>query len=176
MRNYLARTARASLLKGKVKWVPAEQLHVTLVFAGDVDDDVVAELRGAVEAARLEPLSFSLAGLGRFPPRGEPRVLWAGLAGDVDPLLRLQAGLAERAAAAGVELDKRPFAPHVTLGRVKSSFGAYAVVDEIERLGPTLRDKPFSATALTLYASELTPAGSVYTPLLRRAIAAPTTD
>ncbi len=115
-------------------------------------------------------MSFSLAGLGRFPERGQPRVLWAGLAGDVETLQRLQADLAARAADAGVELDKRPFSPHVTIGRVKSAFGAYTIADELDRVGPTLRDKPFSAEALTLYASELERGGPLYTVLSRRAL------
>lgn len=170
VRNYLAKTARSSLRAGQVKWVPVDQLHVTLLFAGDVPDATVEALRAAVESVELQPMRFALAGLGRFPERGQPRVIWAGLTGDTEELAALSARLAAMAAAARVEPDKRPFTPHVTLGRVKSPFGAYAIVDELAAVGPTLREKPFDATALTLYASELTPAGAIYTPLLRRTL------
>lgn len=171
VRNYLARTARESVLKGTIKWVPAEQLHITLVFAGEVGDETVAALRAAVETVELSAMSFALAGLGRFPSHGEPRVIWAGLSGDVEPLKQLQKQLEATAIANGIERDKRKFSPHVTLGRVKSPFGAYAIVADLDRVGPTLRQKPFAATALTLYASELERGGPHYTALLRRPIA-----
>ena len=58
--------------------------------------------------------------------------------------------------------------PHVTLGRVRSSFGSYALVDQLKTVGTTLRDKPFAPTGLVLYRSELRPGGPIYTPLLRR--------
>lgn len=168
--NYLAGLAAELRGKGDVKWVPAHQLHLTLLFAGELEPDQVEGLRAAVRDVDLPPLSFSLSGLGHFPPRGEPRVVWAGLGGDVAALTILQETLVARGEACGVPRDKRPFVPHVTLGRVKSPFGALALVDALKAVGGTLRDKPFAATALTLYASELRPGGPVHTPLEQRAV------
>ncbi|MCA8973657.1 MAG: RNA 2',3'-cyclic phosphodiesterase [Planctomycetes bacterium] len=168
VRNYLDRTARESLRKGKVKWVVPDQLHVTLVFAGEVEGETASALRDAMLAVAARPLTLALNGLGHFPPRGEPRVIWAGLSGDTDDLVRLQDALATRAEAAGVTRDKRPFTPHITLGRVKSPFGAYAIPDELQEVGPTLRDKPFVASRLTLYESELSRQGSIYRVVARR--------
>ena len=81
-----------------------------------------------------------------------------------------QSRLAALADEAEIPRDRRPFHAHITLGRVKSPFGAYAIVDEAKKAGPTLRDKPFAAQALTLYTSELSREGPIYTPLLRRPI------
>lgn len=166
--NYLARVANQSLRKGTIKWVEPDQMHVTLVFAGDVPGETASALRDIVEDVDVNPMSFSLDGLGHFPPRGEPRVIWAGLSGDTEELCRLQEDLARRAEAANVPRDRRPFHAHITLGRVKSPFGAYAILDELEEVGPTLRDKPFSVPALTLYESELSRQGPWYRSLLRR--------
>jgi 2'-5' RNA ligase len=168
VRNYLAGLAGQFQNKGRVHWVPADQLHMTLVFAGDVDDAAVDLLKDAVRAVDLPPLSLSLACLGHFPPKGEPRVVWAGLGGDTAAVETLQQELAARAEAAGVPREKRPFVPHVTLGRVKSMFGALALVQQLKTVGATLRDKAFAPTDLVLYASELRPGGPIHTPLVRR--------
>jgi len=168
VRNYLARFARESLTKGEVRWVGPEQMHVTLVFAGEIPGATATALRDALLDVDAWPMSFALADLGHFPPRGEPRVVWAGLSGDTDELRRIQGLLAARAEQLGIEREKRPFSPHITLGRVKSSFGAYAIVDQLKEVGETLRGKPFETTTMTLYESELTPRGAVYRPVARR--------
>ncbi|MCB9886585.1 MAG: RNA 2',3'-cyclic phosphodiesterase [Planctomycetes bacterium] len=168
--NYLAGLAASLRGKGDVKWVPAHQLHLTLLFAGELEDDSVQGLRAAVRDVSLPPLSFALSGLGHFPPRGEPRVVWAALGGDVAALSTLQEDLVARGERCGVPREKRPFVPHVTLGRVKSPFGALALVDALREVGGKLRDKPFAATSLTLYASELRPGGPIHTPLEQRTV------
>lgn len=165
--NYLADLAGLFQKKGMVKWVPPEQLHLTLVFAGELPEESLAGLREEVRTIDVPPLSLHLAGLGHFPPRGEPRVVWAGLGGDVDAVIKLQNELAERAARHGVPIEKRPFVPHVTLGRVKSPFGSLALIDQLKAVGATLRDKPFAPTGLVLYSSELARGGPIHTALLR---------
>jgi len=167
---YLAGLAQLFQKKGNVKWVPADQLHVTLVFAGDLEEEAVEGLREEVRRVELSPMSFTLANLGHFPPRGEPRVVWAGLGGDLEAITKLQEELAGNAERYGIEREKRPFVPHVTLGRVKSAFGSLALIGQLKTVGATLRDKPFSPTALMLYSSELRPGGPIHTPMLRRSI------
>ncbi len=70
--NYLAGLASQFQKKGAVNWVPPDQLHMTLVFAGELDEAGVAGLREEVRQIEIPPLSFTLASLGHFPPRGEP--------------------------------------------------------------------------------------------------------
>ena len=105
-----------------VKWVERENLHLTLKFLGDLGEEAAARLGGtlAAEAARWPRLRLSFGGIGVFPERGAPRVVWAGCAGDVERLAGL-AGAVERAAeAVGVPREARPFVAHLTIGRVKS--------------------------------------------------------
>jgi len=172
--NHLAGFAAEVGSKGKVKWVPPEQMHMTLVFAGELADDDARRLGTALERLALPPLWLHLQGLAHFPPRGEPRVLIAELGGQIEILRAAHGELTARAEDCGVARDRRPFVPHITLGRVKSLFGALALVQQWQRLGASLRDKPFAPTALTLYRSELRPGGPVHTPLRRVALAAPT--
>ena len=65
--------------------------------------------------------------------------------------------------------EKRAFTPHVTLGRVKSPFGALALIDQLAERSADLKDKPFEAPSLTLYESVLTPKGPRHEVVTRRA-------
>jgi 2'-5' RNA ligase len=170
VRNHLAKQAQRFGTKGNVKWVPADQIHLTLVFAGELAETDARAFCDALRDFDPPPLSLSLDGLGHFPPRGEPRVVWAGLSGDVDALIGLQGELAALAERHGVPRENRAFAPHVTLGRVRSAFGALALVDQLEEVGGTLNGKPWSPTDLAFYRSELRPGGPVHTSLLRRPV------
>lgn len=168
VRNHLVKLTTRFGSKGNVKWVPADQLHLTLVFAGELEDAAVEGLCEEVRALEVPALSLSLAGLEHFPPRGEPRVVWAKIGGDVDALTALQADLAARAERHGVPREKRGFVPHVTLGRVKSAFGSLALVDQLQVVASALNKKPFAPTGLLLYRSELRRGGPIHTPLVRR--------
>jgi RNA 2',3'-cyclic 3'-phosphodiesterase len=170
VRNHVANVVRPLCERFALRAVPAAQLHVTLVFAGDIDHETVDALAANVRALDLPPLSLQLQRLGHFPPRGIPRVLWVGLGGDVGELGELQQHLAAAAAELGVEREKRGFTPHVTFARVTSEFGALALVDALQQQSAELRQKPFAPTQLALYASELTPRGPIHRPLVRRPV------
>lgn len=170
VRNHLANVTRPLHGQFDVRWVPPDQMHATLVFAGELADDAWRALAAAIDEVALPPLSLHLQTLGHFPPKGVPRVLWAGLHGDVDAVVQLHADLTARAIALEVPRDKRGFTPHVTLGRLKTTFGALALTGAMQKLAPALRSKPFAPVALTLYASELQPSGPIYEVLHRRAL------
>jgi len=166
--NYLAGLAKQFGSKGNVRWVPSAQLHLTLAFAGEMEQANVEALRALLAAIEVPALSLCLAGLGHFPPRGEPRVVFATIGGDVEALHVLYEQVATAAEQHGMAREERGFVPHVTLGRVRSPFGALALIDQLQTVGATLRDKPFAPTGLVLYRSELRPSGPIHTPLLRR--------
>jgi len=100
--NHLADVTKPLRQRYDVKWVPPSQMHMTLLFGGELDDDAVAELADIVRDIALPPLSFRLERLGHFPPRGLPHVLWAGLGGDVGEVTALQEELTERSKPLGV--------------------------------------------------------------------------
>lgn len=168
VRLHLANITRPLRDQYAVKWVPPDQLHLTLVFAGELPDDAVDDLADIVRQVELPPMSLQLQQLGHFPPRGVPRVIWAGLGGDTDAVTRLHQELIDRAGHLGVEREKRGFTPHVTLGRLKNAFGALALVDAVRKLGEQLNQKPFAPTALVLYASELRPGGPLHRAIVSR--------
>jgi RNA 2',3'-cyclic 3'-phosphodiesterase len=170
VRNHLVNLTQPLRERFDVKWVPADQLHLTLVFAGELDDEATADLVAIVEDVVLPPITLHLEQLGHFPPRGIPRVLWAGLGGDVAAVTALHQELVGAASHLGIEREKRGFTPHVTLGRVKSDFGALALLDELRTAGDNRKQKPFIPTELVLYRSRLRPSGPEHVPLLRRPV------
>lgn len=105
-----------------LRWVPAEQWHLTTAFYGDVPEARVGELTDRLERAakRSRAMSLQLAGAGTFPRQAaRARVLWVGVTGEVELLGRL----ADRCVAAGrrcgLTMEDRPYHPHLTLGRAR---------------------------------------------------------
>ncbi|MCK5942825.1 MAG: RNA 2',3'-cyclic phosphodiesterase [Planctomycetes bacterium] len=170
VRNHLSKVTGPLRERYDIRWVPKEQLHVTVLFAGEIDRDGVDVLAEQVEKCGLPPIELALQTFGVFPPKGIPRVVWAGLGGDVDALEATTEMFAEVGERLELPREKRPFTPHVTLGRVKSRFGVLALIDQLAELSAELKDKPFSVPSLTLYESTLTPRGSRYEVLVRRAL------
>ena len=164
VRGYIERVREAlRRADADVKWVERENLHLTLKFLGDLGEDAAARLGGALamEAARWPRLRLSFGGIGVFPERGTPRVVWAGCAGEVERLAGL-AGAVERAAEAeGVPRERHPFVAHLTIGRVKSPRNEKRLRAEIENQ----RSVPLGASEIAeiaLMKSTLTSAGPVY--------------
>lgn len=146
-----------------VKWTSPGSLHVTLKFLGGLEDAAVerAKARLAADVPSRGRLRLRFRGLGAFPERGRPRVIWAGCEGDLDGLAALARAAEEAGREAGVEPEARPFAPHLTLGRVKSPRN----LEALEALLPRFRDADFGecpVQAVVLYKSTLRPQGAVY--------------
>ena len=142
------------------RWVKCVQLHVTCKFLGEVDAARVVLPRGdlavALRAIEVPALQLGVRGLGQFPPRGRPRVVWAGLSGDVAALEALAERVDRACAALDFPREDRPFRAHVTLARVNDD----------ARPGPlpavSLEAAPQPIDGLHLIHSTLTPQGSVY--------------
>ena len=115
------------------RWPPAESLHITVRFIGDVPDDSSSELIHAISAPlRLSPFEVRLGGCGIFPPSGPPRVIWMALAEGSTGLAALNREMNERLAPLGFEPERRPYAAHLTMARVKDvARGSQAVVRRI---------------------------------------------
>lgn len=152
----LADTIRGSSLR----WVKQDQLHITLVFLGDVSEQRVAQAISVLrDPIPHPPFRFELGGLGAFPPRGAPRALWMAVTAGAEDIIRVQASVAERFEALGGERERRPFSPHLTLARWRDSRSS-------DRPRPGQRNPPtiasVEARAVTLFQSRLSSAGSTY--------------
>ncbi len=152
----------------EVRWVAPEDVHLTLQFLGAVPEERLEALRGALAAAAGEarPLALELKGAGGFPSARRPRVVWAGVGGEVVPLASLAAGLGRRLAPLGFPPEDRPLSPHLTLGRAREGRGAPGLGGALAQVA-SLEGAPWRAEALVLYRSHLSPAGARYQPLDR---------
>ena len=144
-----------------VRWVSDELVHITLKFFGEVPGerlDVIAEaLRLA--AAGAAPMTLRLSSLGAFPTERRPRVLWAGIEAD-SSFSALRERIENACDAIGFAREGVPFAPHVTLGRLRE--GQRLPAHALESPAGAISPETFVADELTLYESILTPTGPRY--------------
>lgn len=155
---------RLSGLRGQIpgaRWVPAENMHLTLRFIGEVDPATAEDVHGELERIDVDPPEIHLSGVGQFESRGQVRALWAGVERN-EGLLRLQAKVEKACQRAGLAPETRRFHPHVTLARCKSTSlarVAHFIEDHAAFFAPAFR-----AEAFVLYSSTLGRTGPVYTP------------
>ncbi len=102
------------------RWVAAEQMHLTLSFIGEVDGSVYYDIVEALAGIEFATFSMRLQGVGFFPPRKNPRVVWAGLA-ENEQVQLLHRKIYTSLSAIGLRLESRKFAPHITLARLKNT-------------------------------------------------------
>ncbi len=156
-----------------VRWVGRQAFHLTLFFLGDGNGpDAIAALSDGLDplAAGHRPLALQLGALGCFPNPRSPRVLWVGVEGDLQPLQRLKAAVDDLAAGLGWEPEKRPYHPHLTLGRVKDPYG---VVNHDLPYGQPLESAAWTVDALHLYHSQLGRQGARYIKIHSAALGGP---
>jgi 2'-5' RNA ligase len=158
----LARRARDAGVD--IRWIPPVSYHVTLRFLGWTRAEAIGAVRDALEAAAagISPLSFRTARLGAFSSLERATVLWAGVEAPA-PLLELAGRVEAACAGLGYRAERRPFHPHVTLGRLREARAVREVVLPLaeQMFGDTGLD------AITLFESETKSSGSVYRELYR---------
>jgi 2'-5' RNA ligase len=152
-----------------VKWVEPDNLHVTLLFLGEVDDREIPDvcISAARVAGRHESFSLSVAGTGCFPNARRPRVVWAGIGYGADELVAIHDALEPPLLELGCyRREERKFTPHLTLGRVQSS-------QKTEDLATALARKSdweagsIEVKELLIFSSQLMREGPVYSVLGR---------
>ena len=169
-RDLVAETQRRALTrvrtKGALRLVDPQQVHLTLAFLGEVpsplSDAVIDEMR--LPFAGISPFQLGMGGLGMFPPRGAPRVLWLGLTRGVGELIALQSAVAGRLGGLGVTLEERDFHPHVTIARWRDGRPAdRAAFDTVDK-GAASR-AALTVDRVTLFESRLSSKGASHFPL-----------
>ena len=152
-----------------IRWIPDENLHLTVWFLGEVSD---ARASAVLDALRppMETPAFDLhvAGFGAFPPSGPPRVLWIGVTRGLEQLARAHDEVGARLQPWGFPPEGRAYSAHLTIARVKEPPSGAARA----RLRQAIAHEPADAgecriEGLTVFRSRTAPTGAAYEPLLR---------
>jgi len=149
-----------------VKWVPEENLHITLKFLGYVEPERLEAVIRAVESAIDGAAAFdvSLSGVGAFPKPSRPSVVWVGVTTGGEELKALAERIEVALERIGFGREQRPFSAHITAGRVRSPKNLGRLHETIERL----REEPagsFRAESIAVMKSDLRPTGPIYTEI-----------
>ena len=165
------------MVRGDVRWVRPESIHLTLKFFGDIRPEVIESLSAVTgrAAAEVGPFKLAIGGTGVFPDMNRPRVIWLGMDGEVEGLASFQMGLERALAEIGFPAEARSFRPHLTLGRIRSPKGPSGLAGALEQ-AKTDAVATFTATGLCMFKSDLTPRGAVYTRLAVYPFAGQRTD
>jgi RNA 2',3'-cyclic 3'-phosphodiesterase len=144
-------------------WVREAGFHITLKFLGEVDSSQIEPIVSCMTEAtqRYHPFSLTLCGVGVFPHESSPRVLWVGIQDEAGLLRQLQQAIEARLTQLGFTSEARPFAPHLTLARLKrvsrrGEFLANLSAHREAMLGPLDVDH------IELVESQLHPSGARY--------------
>ena len=159
---------RKDLGNDLIRWVPVHNVHLTLIFLGDISSsslDLIKQMM-VTEAAQVQAFDIQVEGLGSYPNSRRPRILWVGLNAPAT-LTYLQHALEAAAARLGYAPEEREFSPHLTIGRVRQNVSAadqqkirnMLEGTKVGHLGTVCVD------GVHLFKSDLQPSGSLYTKL-----------
>jgi len=148
-----------------IRFVPPENVHVTLKFLGDIDPEIMPELITKIETSirSLRKFDYICAGTGVFPNVRRPRVLWLGITQGSEMLTNLSKTLDESLKAMPIESEEREFKAHITLGRIKEFRKPVPELDQF--LAYPFKPTHNPVDEVILFKSTLTPSGAIYTPL-----------
>jgi len=167
------RTAASRLIRAlaasqaDVKWIEPQNLHLTLKFLGEVPLEEVHAVCKSVERAvgGMEPFRLELLGVGAFPNIRRPRTLWLGAGEGQVEMAALQQSIEHGLKKLGYRPESRKFKTHLTLGRVRRAGPGLARLSELLAEHASFPAGASPVEEVTVFASELTPEGPVYSPL-----------
>jgi len=147
-------------------WTPETNMHLTVKFLGETRTEIRDQLPRRIDAAAssISPFCLYTGGLGVFPTIKKPRVLWSKVKGETQTLQNLFDLLEAELKAVGFDREKKPFHPHVTIGRVKGQAAPQTMFELIDRF-KSCESEEFHVKGIHLFKSDLHKKGAVHTLL-----------
>lgn len=146
-----------------VRWEMQEKLHITLKFLGDTPEELLPQIVLLLEGVAQKTPAFAIrySGLGCFPHKHDPRIVWVGVDDAVVATVQHLAALIDtELASIGIEKKEDFFHPHITIGRVKSRKNPGSLLRTMQSI--TFESQPTTITEILIIKSELRPSGSIY--------------
>jgi len=141
------------------KWMEDDQIHLTLRFIGEVLGNTYLDITEALKHIKVKPFSIQLKGIGHFPPRKHPKVLWVGVEKS-DELFQLKKKIDHILNTLHLDAEDRKFHPHITLARLKNSpasrVGLYIAENNL------FKTEPIGVHDFHLYSSILNEKGALH--------------
>ena len=150
-----------------VRWVAPRNIHLTIRFFGEISSHDIGVISTAATRAvsTTAPFEINITGLGAFPSLRSPRVIWAGIE-KPEPLMALEEMITAELKGIDWPPPDKPFRPHITLGRVKSSRGKLDLFEILKKYN-AVNPGRLLVDHISLIKSDLRPSGPVYSPLNR---------
>lgn len=142
------------------RWTTSKQWHITLHFIGEVEDDSV--IKTALSTISSEIFSLKLKGVGTFPQKGKPRVLWVGI-DTLESLNILHQQIGNALETTGFRPETRPYNPHLTLARFKRDVPSRNIMNSYREENGNFMTDTFAIKHFILYKSKLERTGAIYT-------------
>lgn len=162
------KTLKSHLKNLPVRWVPSKNIHLTLIFLGDVSEtnvDMITEII-TTQGGQQSPFEMSIGSLGAFPNMSHPRVIWVGVEAP-EELMTLRRKIASETTRLGYKIEDRSYSPHLTLGRVSRN----ASSEEVRRISEILGKEKLGFLGVVpvrhahLYRSNIQTGGAKYSKL-----------
>ena len=148
------------LNSGQIRWVPPKNIHITLLFLGNVAIDDISKLTKALEdALDLNHFRASIEKIGVFPSIQHPKILWLGIDNGIQKMITLHKQAEKAASPFQIDKTKETFIPHITIGRVGRSCGK---IDVFPFLKYVYSPVELDVNSVALYESQLIPEGAEY--------------
>ena len=147
---------------GKVKWVDSNNIHLTLKFLGEADQNKVEDISESIKsvASKHKSIKCTIDKIGGFPNLKRPKVIWAGLDGNIEKLESVASDIDTEMSQLGFEKENRKFKSHLTLGRVKDNKDLSELTKYLTDY--KLQPKTILFDKIVLFKSTLTPKGPIY--------------
>jgi len=148
----------------KMKFVEVENIHFTLRFIGDTSLSRIDEIETCLNRVKIEPFEIEISGVGAFPNKRRPRVIWIGVTQNADCIRKIKAEIDSHLEELGYKSERTKFTPHATIARVR-------FVKDPEKLNVNLEELvdesigSMTISKLNMKKSILTPSGPIYETL-----------
>jgi 2'-5' RNA ligase len=148
----------------KMKMVESDNIHFTMRFFGDTEVTRIDQIRNCLRQIEIVPFEINIVGVGAFPSKRKPRVIWIGVADNSQLIIDLKSRIDENLSEIGYKAEKEKFTPHATIARIRSIKGPIQIFNSLEELSNETVGKMI-VKSISMKKSTLTPSGPIYETL-----------
>lgn len=149
-----------------VKWVKSDNIHLTLKFLGEIEEEKLNEINRIIEDIAKDKPEFKVAlfELGAFPNVNHPKIIWVGIKDANNEIELIAEELEEKLESLGIPKEERKFSAHITIGRIKSQLNLNKLTEALNILRDEFlkEDLGFTVAKITVFKSTLNPSGPLY--------------